>query len=458
MRANKPPHELDALPIGQSPVEVERRLVQPARFLHLLPKTESESGGSEHVEVPRRWMVAVDVPWRDPVPARRCGALGQVEAIVGEGDAEIAENQSPFARRKMLPGLMSRWMYGPTTSSSAPQYLLCREVRGGNVVPAERGPTARAPARVVEGYPYYFNFRVWQYEGGQADVSDCLYRYRLCGDAGSVEVQQGDRDVRLSRDLDSDYQGRLDSTTLGEPIRFVWSGNRAECAGEGCNAELWIERLRRGTTSSRVADVISSGRATSRSRSARSRARSLLGPDPHDHVLAVGRPDQRLGRLERAVVGRMVEVRPLAMLQRRHAVLQRERGPARVQVARRVAGLRARIHRLDLAADPLEVDERVRAAGARTLAGLEHQEVRIVEEVVHRDREVLRVARIARLDLRPRIAARHRRPLLVILPVRRHLVRPDHLHPVAAVILPAAVVTAARSNKERDRKDRGAAI
>ena len=189
----------------------------------------------------------------------------------------------------------------------------------------------------VEGFPYFINFHVWQYEDGEADLSACLYRYRLCEEAGSVEVEHGDQRVELTRDPESgftDYVGRLSSTRLGEPILFTWSGEgeqdrvtgevglaepynitepsdgailssqedvtirwtagdtdglvawgyRAECFStlyedfsrlvpdsgsieiptrdtpivEGCNAELWIERLQRGATSSRLADIMSS--------------------------------------------------------------------------------------------------------------------------------------------------------------------------------------------------------
>lgn len=190
----------------------------------------------------------------------------------------------------------------------------------------------------LEGFPYLVDFRVWHYATGQAEISACAYRYSLCEDAGTVEVEQGGQSVTLGHDRESSgewFVAFLETTSADAPYRFTWSGAgdqssvtgevwladgfsfsapssgstvsatspltlewtggssegvmawgyRASCPDsttindfrhivpdtghievatdrlsffDGCFAELWLERLERGTTSSPLANIMSS--------------------------------------------------------------------------------------------------------------------------------------------------------------------------------------------------------
>ena len=89
----------------------------------------------------------------------------------------------------------------------------------------------------LEGFPYYVDFRVWQYEDGYAELWACLYRYQLCEQAGTVQVEHAGETVTLTDDPDAFNQshvGELDGITVDEPFRFTWSGSgdQSEVTGE----------------------------------------------------------------------------------------------------------------------------------------------------------------------------------------------------------------------------------
>ncbi len=114
----------------------------------------------------------------------------------------------------------------------------------------------------TDGLPYLVDFRIWRYENGHAELEACLYRFRWCEEAGTVEVEHGTQTVTLATRSNADaawYEGSLDNTQVDDTFRFTWSGagDQSSVTGEVDAADSFtISSPSDGSTVSATAPLI----------------------------------------------------------------------------------------------------------------------------------------------------------------------------------------------------------